>query len=75
MSELMCHERMTALRAGMASVIPIQMLPVLSAMDADVRICGLPEINLDFLMVGIGFCCSVVSSCFIFIISVSQLWT
>ena len=51
MSELICHERMTALRAGMASVMPVQMLPVMSAMDSDVRICGLPEIDLDFLMV------------------------
>ncbi len=51
MSEMTCRERMTALRAGMASVIPIQILPVMSALDADVRICGLPEIDLDFLMV------------------------
>ena len=51
MSELTCHDRMTALRAGMASVIPVQMLPIMSAIDAEVRICGLPEIDLDFLMV------------------------
>ena len=54
MSELICHERMTALRAGIGSVIPVQMLPIMSAMDSDVRICGLPEINLDFLMVNNG---------------------
>ena len=51
MSELICHERMTALRAGMASVIPVHILPIMTSMDSDVRICGLPEIDLDFLMV------------------------
>ncbi len=52
MSELACSERVSALRAGMASVIPVQMLPLMSPWDADLRICGLPEVNLDFLKVG-----------------------
>ena len=51
MSELRCTERMAALRAGMASIIPIEFLPLLTPSDTELRTCGLPEVNIDFLKV------------------------
>ena len=55
MKELRCEERMVALRAGMASVTPVQLLPLMTAYDIELRTCGLPEVDLDFLRVG-SFC-------------------
>ncbi len=55
MKELRCAERMHILKTGMASVLPLQILPVLSAMDMELRTCGQPEVDLDFLKVS----CSV----------------
>ena len=51
MSELRSSARMHALKAGLASIIPIQLLPIMSAQDMEMRTCGLPEVNLDFLKV------------------------
>ena len=46
---------MTAIRCGLASVIPIQLLSVLTASDLDLRVCGLPDVDLQYLKVWIGF--------------------
>ncbi len=54
MKELRCEERISTLRAGMASIFPIQLIPLLSAHDIEVRTCGQPEVNLDFLRVNIA---------------------
>ena len=47
--ELHCRERMRCLKAGMASIIPIQTLCLFTPADIQMRLCGLPKVNLDFL--------------------------
>ncbi|XP_030623120.1 LOW QUALITY PROTEIN: probable E3 ubiquitin-protein ligase HECTD4 [Chanos chanos] len=47
--ELQNDECMTAVRAGLGSIIPLQLLTVLSPLEAELRTCGLPYINLEFL--------------------------
>lgn len=49
--ELECYERMQAVRCGLASVIPLVLLSLLTAHDLDLRVCGLPHINLEYLKV------------------------
>ena len=57
MRELRCEERMPTLRAGMASILPIQLLPLATAADMELRTCGLPLVNLDFLKVSYYLSC------------------
>lgn len=52
--ELACSERMKTVRCGLASVIPLELLGVLTAEDLDLRVCGLPQIDLEYLKVGIA---------------------
>ncbi|XP_061115937.1 probable E3 ubiquitin-protein ligase HECTD4 isoform X3 [Conger conger] len=47
--ELENTECMTAVRAGLASIIPLQLLTMLSPLEVELRTCGLPYINLEFL--------------------------
>lgn len=42
---------MNAVRCGVASIIPAQLLGVLTAQDLSLRVCGLPIIDLDYLKV------------------------
>lgn len=42
---------MTAVRAGLGSIIPLQLLTTLSPLEMELRACGLPYINLEFLKV------------------------
>lgn len=51
--ELQNVECMTAVRAGLASIIPLQLLTMLSPLEMELRTCGLPYINLEFLKVKI----------------------
>lgn len=53
--ELQSAECMTAVRAGLASIIPLQLLTMLSPLEMELRTCGLPYINLEFLKV-IHYC-------------------
>uniref|UniRef100_T1J2Q6 HECT domain-containing protein n=1 Tax=Strigamia maritima TaxID=126957 RepID=T1J2Q6_STRMM len=48
-SELEAEDRMNAIKAGLASVIPLQLLCLLTPSDMDLRTCGVPEIDLNFL--------------------------
>ena len=50
--ELSCDHRMTSVRCGLASVFPLQLLNILTPADLDLRVCGLPDIDLDYLRVG-----------------------
>lgn len=45
-------ECVTAVRAGLGSIIPLQLLSTLSPLEMELRTCGLPHINLEFLKVG-----------------------
>ncbi|KAJ7994262.1 hypothetical protein DPEC_G00264060 [Dallia pectoralis] len=47
--ELQNVECMTAVRAGLGSIIPLQLLTMLSPQEVELRTCGLPYINLEFL--------------------------
>ena len=51
MSELSCECRMEALKAGFASIVPQQLLSIMTYEDLALRACGLPQIDLDFLKV------------------------
>ena len=44
-------ECMTAVRSGLGSIIPLQLLTMLSPLEVELRTCGLPYINLEFLKV------------------------
>ncbi|XP_038229209.1 probable E3 ubiquitin-protein ligase HECTD4 isoform X5 [Dermochelys coriacea] len=47
--ELQNPDCMTAVRAGLGSIIPLQLLTTLSPLEMELRTCGLPSINLEFL--------------------------
>ncbi|XP_061866394.1 probable E3 ubiquitin-protein ligase HECTD4 isoform X4 [Colius striatus] len=47
--ELQTPECMTAVRAGLGAIIPLQLLTTLTPLEMELRTCGLPYINLEFL--------------------------
>uniref|UniRef100_A0A671K5X4 Probable E3 ubiquitin-protein ligase HECTD4 n=1 Tax=Sinocyclocheilus anshuiensis TaxID=1608454 RepID=A0A671K5X4_9TELE len=47
--ELQNVECMSAIRAGLGSIIPLQLLTLLSPAEMELRTCGLPDIDLEFL--------------------------
>ncbi|XP_026544984.1 probable E3 ubiquitin-protein ligase HECTD4 [Notechis scutatus] len=47
--ELQTAECVMAVRAGLASIIPLQILTLLTPLEMELRTCGLPYINLEFL--------------------------
>lgn len=49
--ELQNVECMSAVRAGLGSIIPLQLLTLLSPAEMELRTCGLPNVNLEFLKV------------------------
>uniref|UniRef100_H3CH09 HECT domain-containing protein n=1 Tax=Tetraodon nigroviridis TaxID=99883 RepID=H3CH09_TETNG len=49
LKELQNTECMTAVRAGLSSIIPLQLLTMLTPLEMELRTCGLPHINLEFL--------------------------
>lgn len=42
---------MAAVRCGLGSVVPLQLLSILTPLDLDLRVCGLPNIDLHYLKV------------------------
>lgn len=57
LQELQNVECMTAVRAGLGSIIPLQLLTMLSPLEVELRTCGLPYINLEFLKVADAYTC------------------
>ena len=51
LQELACRERIKAVKCGLASVIPLELLALLTAEDQDLRVCGLPQVDLEYLKV------------------------
>ena len=51
LKELTSESRMKAIQCGFASVIPLQILKVLTVEDLDLRVCGIPQIDLEYLKV------------------------
>ncbi|XP_058136974.1 probable E3 ubiquitin-protein ligase HECTD4 isoform X6 [Dasypus novemcinctus] len=47
--ELQNSECVTAVRAGLGTIVPLQLLTMLSPLEMELRTCGLPYINLEFL--------------------------
>lgn len=57
LQELACEAKMGVVQCGMASVVPLQLINILTAQDLDLRVCGLPDINLEYLKVRMcGYC-------------------
>jgi E3 ubiquitin-protein ligase HECTD4 len=49
--ELLNRQRIQALRSGLATIIPLQLLLIMSPLDMEMRTCGLPYVNIEFLKV------------------------
>ncbi|XP_077866440.1 putative E3 ubiquitin-protein ligase HECTD4 [Saccoglossus kowalevskii] len=49
MDELKCCNRMLAVRCGLASLMPVQLLTLMTPYDMQLTTCGLPTVDLDFL--------------------------
>lgn len=49
--ELASEERISAVKCGLATIIPLEVLSVFSEEDLDLRVCGIPEVDLDYLKV------------------------
>ncbi|XP_013780547.2 probable E3 ubiquitin-protein ligase HECTD4 [Limulus polyphemus] len=49
MRELEARDRMEAIKAGLASIIPLTLFHLMSPQDIEMRICGVPETDLEFL--------------------------
>ncbi|WAR02868.1 HECD4-like protein [Mya arenaria] len=48
-SELVNQQRIEALKAGVATVLPLQLLTLMAPHDMEMRTCGLPAVSIDFL--------------------------
>ena len=55
LKELASLARVKAILCGFASVIPLQILKVLTVEDLDLRVCGVPHIDLEYLKVHLPF--------------------
>lgn len=51
--ELMCEDRVRAVHCGIASIIPLQLMVLMSPLDLEIRTSGLPVVDLDFLKVSV----------------------
>ena len=52
LQELSCEARVRAIRTGLATVVPIHILTILNPSDLEIRTCGIPNVDIDFLKVG-----------------------
>ena len=52
LQELSCESRVRAIRAGLATVVPVHILTILNPSDLEIRTCGIPNVDIDFLKVG-----------------------
>jgi len=55
--ELASKERISAVKCGLATILPLEVLRVFSEEDLDLRVCGIPEVDLDYLKVHIYTWC------------------
>ncbi|XP_030847057.1 probable E3 ubiquitin-protein ligase HECTD4 [Strongylocentrotus purpuratus] len=47
--ELVCPERMLAIRCGLASIVPHRLLSIMTPADMELRMCGRPHVDLAML--------------------------
>jgi len=51
LEELVSKERISAVKCGLATILPLEVLSVFSEEDLDLRVCGIPEVDLEYLKV------------------------
>lgn len=51
MSELSCESRVRAVQAGLASIVPLPLLALMTPSDLQLRTCGIATLDIDFLKV------------------------
>lgn len=51
LQELSCEARVLAIKTGLATVVPLHVLTILNPSDLEIRICGIPNVDIDFLKV------------------------
>lgn len=51
--ELLCEDRVRAVHCGIASIIPLQLMVLMSPLDLEIRTSGVPVVDLDFLKVSV----------------------
>ncbi|XP_028400510.1 probable E3 ubiquitin-protein ligase HECTD4 [Dendronephthya gigantea] len=51
LKELSCEARVCAIKTGLATVVPIHVLTILNPSDLEIRTCGIPNVDIDFLKV------------------------
>ncbi|XP_035690107.1 probable E3 ubiquitin-protein ligase HECTD4, partial [Branchiostoma floridae] len=49
LEELRCANRMAPIAAGLATIVPVQVLHILTPGDLELRTCGMPHVDLAFL--------------------------
>ena len=55
MSELQSEARVKAVQAGLASILPLPILALMTPTDLRLRTCGLATLDIDFLKVSYCF--------------------
>lgn len=51
--ELLCEDRVRAVHCGIASIIPLQLMALMTPLDLEIRTSGVPVVDLDFLKVSV----------------------
>lgn len=51
LQELSCEARVLAIKTGLATVVPLHVLTILNPRDLEIRVCGIPNVDIDFLKV------------------------
>ena len=54
--ELTNPSRLQALKAGLASILPLQLMTIMSPYDVELRTCGLPYVDIEFLKASFYLC-------------------
>lgn len=53
LQELSCEARVSAIKTGLATIVPVHVLTMLNPRDLEIRTCGIPNVDIDFLKVTI----------------------
>ena len=51
LQELSCEARVSAIKTGLATIVPVHILTMLNPNDLEIRTCGIPNVDIDFLKV------------------------
>ena len=53
LKELSCCSRVRAIQAGLATVVPLDCLKILTPDDLALRMCGVPYVDVNYLKVSV----------------------